>query len=183
MGFQLPPTPKGPLEQLQAVLPTIASGILVILFFASPIGGAILTIFNSLFVLVILTPFILYAGFQIWTAVNTVEAACPSCDSFQVRVMKTGEPSICLNCGNYCRANEKKDGVELCNSPNDMMGGANGGLFDALFGGDDMGGSTLSDNPDVFVDAGSPARKRGPEEQVQKAKQQGTIIDVDVERD
>merc|ERR1719491_1531097 len=126
MGYQLPPSPKGPFDEIKAILPTIATGILVALFFASPIGGAIFAIFNSLFVLAILTPFILYAGFQIWTTVKTVEGTCPSCGSFQVRVLKSGEPSQCLNCGNFCRSNENNDGIELCNNPNDIMGGNDG---------------------------------------------------------
>jgi len=184
MGYQLPPSPKGPLEQIGAILPTITTGVLVALFFASPLGGAIFAIFNSLFVLAFLTPFILYAGFQIWSALNTVEAPCPSCGSSQVRVLKTGEPSMCLNCGDFVRANEKKDGVELCNNPNDIMGGSDGSLFDALFGGGGMGGNMVSDIPDVFVDGSLNGNRKGaPEEKVKKAKKQGKIIDVDVERD
>lgn len=182
MGYQLPPSPQGPLEKIGAILPTIATGVLVALFFASPLGGAIFAIFNSLFILAILTPFILYAGFQIWTALNTVEAPCPSCESFQVRVLKTGEPTVCINCGGFVRANEKKDGVELCNNPNDVMGGSDESLFDALFGGGNMGRNTATDIPDVFVN-GSPTGRRGSEEEARKAKRQGTIIDVDVERD
>ena len=142
MGYQLPPSPQGPLEKIGAILPTIATGVLVALFFASPLGGAIFAIFNSLFILAILTPFILYSGFQIWTALNTVEAPCPSCESLQVRVLKTGEPTVCMSCGSFVRANENKDGVELCNNPNDVMGGSDESLFDALFGGGNMGGKS-----------------------------------------
>lgn len=99
--------------------------------------------------------------------------------------MKTGEPSSCLNCGAFSRANEKGDGLELCNNPNDMMNGMGGGIFDSLFGGmPDMGG--MGDNmgdmggADVFA---STPEKTNPKEKANNAKQQGTIIDVDVERD
>lgn len=177
MGYQLPPSPKGPLEQFQAILPTIATGVLVALFFASPLGGAFFAITNTLFVLAFVTPFLLFAGFQIWSALYTVEAPCPSCGQLPVRALKNGEPTVCLNCGAFSRANEKGDGLELCNNPYDIMneGGGGGSLFDSLFGGME-GGNGISD----FEVMGSGNSKQ---EQAKKAKRQGTIIDVEVERD
>ena len=70
--------------------------------------------------------------------------------------------------------NEKGDGLELCNNPYDMLNEGTGGgsLFDSLFGGSSMGG--MSD----FGITDSPS-----EEQRKKVKRQGTIIDVEVERD
>lgn len=192
MGFQLPPSPepKGPFDEIKSILPTIATGALVILFFASPLGGLFFALFNSLFVLALVTPVLLFAGFQIWTALYTIEAPCPSCGAVPVRALKTGEPTVCLNCGAYSRANEKGDGVELCNNPNDMMNGQGGGLFDALFGGGgqpaqgDAGGySSAPDFGEVFAGNSGAKKDDGAEEQAQKAKRQGTIIDVDVERD
>merc|ERR1712127_184566 len=114
-----------------------------------------------------------------WTALYTVEAPCPSCGALPVRALKSGEPSPCLNCGAFSRVNEKGDGLELCNNPNDgvlnqEMGGS---LFDALFGG---GGNEGSDF-DVF--GGESSSKESTEEKANKAKRQGTIIDVGVERD
>lgn len=176
MGYQLPPSPKGPLEQFQAILPTIATGVLVALFFASPLGGAFFAITNTLFVLAFVTPFLLFAGFQIWSALYTVEAPCPSCGQLPVRALKNGEPTVCLNCGAFSRANEKGDGLELCNNPYDMMNeGGSGSLFDSLFGGME-GGNGISD----FEVLGSG---NSEQEQAKKAKRQGTIIDVEVERD
>eukprot|EP00581_Thalassiosira_minuscula_P008937 CAMPEP_0183707124 /NCGR_PEP_ID=MMETSP0737-20130205/3771_1 /TAXON_ID=385413 /ORGANISM="Thalassiosira miniscula, Strain CCMP1093" /LENGTH=269 /DNA_ID=CAMNT_0025934705 /DNA_START=101 /DNA_END=910 /DNA_ORIENTATION=- len=187
MGYQLPPSggggPKGPFEQLQSILPTIGTGILVALFFASPLGGAFFAIFNSLFVLALLTPVILIVGFQVWTALYTVEAPCPSCGALPVRALKSGEPSVCLNCGAYSRVNVDGNGLELCNNPNDVMGG--GGLFDSLFG---MGGNGMSDFVDVdnvvspsSSSGGSGGSSGDPAKKGKKS--QGTIIDVDVERD
>lgn len=112
----------------------------------------------------------------------TIEEPCPSCGRLPVRVLKSGEPSVCINCGAYSRANEKGDGLELCNNPNDVMQGS---LFDSLFGGgmggNGMGGNGMSDFTDVFTDG--PKKESGVDEQAKKAKRQGTIIDVDVERD
>jgi hypothetical protein len=81
--------------------------------------------------------------------------------------------------------NAKGDGLELCNSPSDMIGGNGLGgassLFDALFGPPDfkdgMGGYDVveSQTTEVFT---KKAVKVGPN----KAKRPTTIIDVDVER-
>lgn len=83
---------------------------------------------------------------------------------------------MCLNCGAFSRANEKGDGLELCNNPYDMMNddGGSGGLFDSLFGG--MGGG--DGNSDFEVMGSGSSRQ----EQASKSKR-GTIIDVEVERD
>ena len=177
MGYQLPPSPKGPKEQFEAILPAIGTAVLVALFFASPLGGLFFAITNSLFVLAFVTPFLLFAGFQIWSALYTVEAPCPSCGQLPVRALKNGEPTVCLNCGAFSRANEKGDGLELCNNPYDMMneGGGSGSLFDSLFGGME-GGNGASD----FEVMGSGNSKQ---EQAKKTKKQGTIIDVEVEKD
>lgn len=188
MGFNLPPPqePKGPLDEVKAILPTILSGVAVVLFFASPIGGFVFSVFNSLFVLALLTPIVLIGGFQIWSSLFTVEAPCPSCGVVPVRAVKNDErdPNVCLNCGAFSRVNESGDGLELCNNPNDMMSGG-GTMFDQLFGGGmggpGMGGSA-SDDGGIFgniVDAQPEAK----EEQAKKSKRQGTIIDVEVERD
>ncbi|KAK1749219.1 hypothetical protein QTG54_001158 [Skeletonema marinoi] len=180
MGYQLPPSPqgpKGPLDEIKAVLPTIGTAVLVGLFFASPLGGAFFAITNTLFVLAFVTPFLLFAGFQIWSALYTVEAPCPSCGQLPVRALKNGEPTVCLNCGAFSRANEKGDGLELCNNPYDMMneGGGSGSLFDSLFGG--MGGGDGISDFDVMGSGNSNKQEQA------KSKKQGTIIDVEVERD
>lgn len=178
MGYQLPPSrdPKGPFEQIQAILPSVGFVVLVGLFFASPLGGIFFAITNSLFVLVFLTPFILFAGFQIWSALYTIEAPCPSCGQIPIRALKNGEPTVCLNCGAFSRSNEAGDGLELCNNPYDMMneGGGSGSLFDSLFG-----GNGVSDF-DVMGSSSDGGRK---EEQTKKTRKQATIIDVEVERD
>jgi hypothetical protein len=190
MGYQLPPSrdPKGPFDNFQ-LSPILVNGILLVLFFASPLGGIFFAITNSLFALAILTPFILFGGFQVWSALFTIEAPCPSCGVLPVRVLKKGnEPSICLNCGAYSRANANGDGLELCNNPADMMGGNGLGgassLFDALFGSPDYeqdnmmtGGFDVIDNQttEVFTSRSSTTKKA--------TKRSANIIDVDVESD
>ena len=84
---------------------------------------------------------------------------------------------MCLNCGAFSRANEKGDGLELCNNPYDMMneGGGSGSLFDSLFGG--MGGGDGISDFDVMGSGNSNKQEQA------KSKKQGTIIDVEVERD
>jgi hypothetical protein len=165
------------MDQIKSILPTIATGALVLLFFASPLGGIFFAVTNSLFVLALLTPFILFVGFQVWSALYTIEAPCPSCGVIPVKVLKNGEPGVCLNCGAFSRANEKGDGLELCNNPYDMMNeGAGGSMFDALFG---QGGNGVSD----FDVVSGQSKSSGQDEQAKAAKKRGTIIDVDVERD
>jgi len=132
--YNLPPSGGGGgKSDLEALIPTIVSTVLIVAFFASPLGGIFFAIFNSIFLLALLTPFVLFGGFQFWKTFYTIEEPCPSCGAIPVRVLKSGEPSVCLNCGAYSRANSKGTGLELCNNPNDMMGGS-GTLFDSLFG-------------------------------------------------
>ncbi len=103
-----------------------------------------------------------------------------------VRALKSGEPSVCLNCGAFSRANENGNGLELCNDPNDIMGvdsglGGASSLFDALFGGPSMGdydGGGISG-----FDVIDGPNKDGPDERAKKARRQATVIDVEVERD
>lgn len=63
-----------------------------------------------------------------------------------------------------------------------MDQGMGGSLFDSLFGGmGDMGDMGGGNEDSIFDVMGGGPKK--PEEQASKAKRQGTIIDVDVERD
>jgi len=51
MGYQLPPSrdPKSPFDF--QISPILVNGILLVLFFASPLGGIIFAITNSVFAL------------------------------------------------------------------------------------------------------------------------------------
>ena len=178
MGYQLPPSgPRGPLDELKSALPAIGSAVLLALFFASPLGGLFFGIVNSFFVLSLLTPVVLVAVFQIWRSLNTISGSCPSCGA-PMTVLKNGEPSICLNCGSMSRSSADNSGLELCNNPNDILN--QGSLFDSFFGG---GMGVDSPMTDVFSDAPTSSSSSGSEDKVKQAKRQGTIIDVDVERE
>jgi len=66
-----------------------------------------------------------------------------------------------------------------------MMGGGQT-LFDQLFGpgmGGDMGGNDMSDFTNVGPGVEVSSTTKTNDDPVKKAKKQGTIIDVDVERD
>eukprot|EP00565_Helicotheca_tamesis_P009416 CAMPEP_0185740240 /NCGR_PEP_ID=MMETSP1171-20130828/37346_1 /TAXON_ID=374046 /ORGANISM="Helicotheca tamensis, Strain CCMP826" /LENGTH=254 /DNA_ID=CAMNT_0028412039 /DNA_START=130 /DNA_END=894 /DNA_ORIENTATION=+ len=163
----------GPLNDLKQILPGVLTVIGLVAFFASPLGGIFFAITNSLLLISFLTPVILLVGFQLWQTFNTISGPCPNC-SAPVRVLKNddGQPSICLNCGSFVRADVDKNGIELCNSPDDVMNSGAGGLFSDLFGGGGM--FDTQDVQDVSSTTTTNTRE-------QKQKRERTIIDVDVE--
>uniref|UniRef100_A0A7S0ACI9 TFIIB-type domain-containing protein n=1 Tax=Minutocellus polymorphus TaxID=265543 RepID=A0A7S0ACI9_9STRA len=170
----------GPGNDIQAILPGILTVAGLTLFFISPLGGIFFAVTNTLFALAIVTPVLGWVGLQIWQAFNTVSGPCPNC-GFPVRTLKDdeGQPSICVSCGSLIRTNAAKDGIELCNNPNDIMGG--GSVFDQLFG--SMAGISpqqVVDEIDADVN-GSKPRNKSPGES--KSRRENTIIDVDVESD
>uniref|UniRef100_A0A7S4VTE8 TFIIB-type domain-containing protein n=1 Tax=Ditylum brightwellii TaxID=49249 RepID=A0A7S4VTE8_9STRA len=183
--YNLPPSPGGggggggggPLDQIKQILPGVFTIIGLVAFFASPLGGIFFAITNSLLLLAFLTPVVLIVGFQIWQSLNTVQGQCPNC-SAPVTVLKEdqGQPSICLNCGSFVRSNIDKNGIELCNSPEDVMngGGSLGDIFGDFLGG---GGSAFGDN--LFD---TPAKSSSTTAQKKsQAKRESTVIDVDIE--
>lgn len=124
----LPGNNRNDNNNLQQLLPTIATFVGLTLFFFSPLGGIFFAITNSLFVLALLTPLIFFGGFQLWSKLNTIQGNCPSCGA-PVVVMKNGNDSAdnlflfsgsstpCLNCGAFVRATADQKGIELCNPP------------------------------------------------------------------
>lgn len=116
MSYNLPPgnDNKGgtPFED---ILPGIVTAVGLTLFFLSPLGGIFFAVTNTLFVLALVTPVLIYAGFQIWSKLNIIEGSCPSCNA-PVVVLKSdeGQPSVCLSCGASVRATKDKKSVELC---------------------------------------------------------------------
>mmetsp|Transcript_21066 Transcript_21066/g.43043 ORF Transcript_21066/g.43043 Transcript_21066/m.43043 type:complete len:248 (+) Transcript_21066:110-853(+) len=175
MGYNLPPSGggRGPGSDIKDLLPVILTTAGIALFFLSPLGGIFFAVTNTLFALAIITPFVGYAGLQVWQAFNTISGVCPNCGA-PVRVLKddSGQPSLCVNCGSLVRSNRNNDGIELCNDPSGVMGGS---LFDQLFGG--AGGFERSAAQQVIDEP------TGTESKASKAKREQTIIDVDVESD
>ena len=178
--YNLPPSGGGgPGNDIKAILPGILTIAGLTLFFISPLGGIFFAVTNTLFAIALITPILGWVGLQIWQAFNTIEAPCPNC-GFPVRTLKDDEstPSICVSCGSLIRTNAAKDGIELCNNPNDIMGG--GSLFDQLFG--SMAGISpqqVVDEIDADINGSKP--RKSPDES--KSRRERTIIDVDVESD
>eukprot|EP01083_Nonionella_stella_P165486 550590_1 len=202
MGFNLPPPPPDPKADIQSILKTTGLIGAIVLFFLSPLGGIFFALTNSLLLLLILTPFLASIGFTIWQSLYTIEAPCPSC-GVPARVLKDDEagPNICLSCGQMIRATVDKDGIELCNDPNDVFdeGSRISSLFDLFTGGNGvgeagsfMGGSNGSGlgsggigdgDPSVFFGDNRGSSNNGnndAEDQKNKKKRESTVIDVDV---
>mmetsp|Transcript_78930 Transcript_78930/g.118637 ORF Transcript_78930/g.118637 Transcript_78930/m.118637 type:complete len:266 (+) Transcript_78930:121-918(+) len=154
--------------------------VLVVAFFASPIGGFIFGIFNSILLLSILTPIILTLAFQAWQYFNTIDAPCPNCAA-PAKALKTnseGEatPTVCYNCGAILQANYDNtaiDNVTGRNSVNDDGGMDINSIFDIFGGG--PGTTTTTTTTTTMIDDVAQKETRRKREQ--------TVIDVEVERD
>mmetsp|Transcript_22893 Transcript_22893/g.54041 ORF Transcript_22893/g.54041 Transcript_22893/m.54041 type:complete len:294 (+) Transcript_22893:152-1033(+) len=119
--------------------------LLVIGFFVSPLGGFVLSIFNSFLLLLFVLPLLATVGFQAWSSLNTVKGECPNCGA-PAQVMKNQDSgsnvvddfgpaqSICFNCGAILQANEDNSGINNVSGRTSLddldsqMGGAS--LFD-----------------------------------------------------
>jgi len=125
------------------------------------------------------------------------------------RVLKdeNAEPNICLNCGSLIRANLDKDGLELCNNPNDVFdqntrinslfdlfkgagdGSSGGGDAFGSSGGGDVFGGPAGGDPfnNIFggEGGGGGGGKDAPNADSKKSQQrrESTIIDVDAKKD
>lgn len=169
MSYNLPPgnDNKGgtPFED---ILPGIVTAVGLTLFFLSPLGGIFFAVTNTLFVLALVTPVLIYAGFQIWSKLNIIEGSCPSCNA-PVVVLKSdeGQPSVCLSCGASVRATKDKKSVELCS----------GTSMDDIFFSNGMGSDNIG-LMDMFTNEDDKAKK--VEERQKRASRETTVIDVDV---
>ena len=177
MGYQLPQggggnDPKDAISNIVTPLLTITA---TVLFFLSPLGSIFFAITNSIVLLLILLPFLATIAFQGWQYFYTIEAPCPSCGS-PARVLKDEEagPNICLNCGSLLRANLNKDGVELCNDPNDIYDDSSriSSFFDLFTNG---GGG--------FVEKDTTTTTNTVESKESKERRERTVIDVDSTKD
>jgi len=97
------------------------------LLFFSPLGSIFFAVTNSLFLLAIGTPLLLFVAFQVWHTFFVIKAPCPSCGA-PVAVMKGSEQTTgCFNCGATIRPTADSKGVEMCNQAPDFTRGAGGG--------------------------------------------------------
>ena len=185
MGYNLPPggggSGGGPKDAITSFLQPIALIAATVLFFLSPLGSIFFAITNSIFLLLLITPFVAALGFNIWQTFYTIEAPCPNCGA-PARVLKDEEagPNLCLNCGTLLRANVDKDGIEMCNNPNDIYDDKSriSSIFDLFSGGvDNEAADFLGGNGGGFMDFGEKDDKKD------KKRRESTIIDVDVTKD
>jgi len=139
--YNLPPGRGGGGGGLGEILKGAAGLLLTVAFFASPVGGFVLGIFNSFLLLAILIPTIGTIGFQAWQYFNTISGECPSCGA-PARVLKSkdGEstPTACFNCGSILQASYDNSRIDNVTGRNSMdqggFGGSPNSIFD-IFGG------------------------------------------------
>jgi hypothetical protein len=155
----------------------------VIVFFASPLGGIVFTIFNSFLLLSILLPLAGVAAFQVWQAFNTLEGTCPACGA-PIRVVKNNKsslqpeaPGLCFNCGSIVQATMDNKAIELVQAgPGITQGQAQqttGSFWDAWFGGDNVEEETIITTRTTTT---TEANNKGD-----RFRRENTVIDVDVE--
>jgi hypothetical protein len=207
--YNLPPGGGRGGGGLGDILKGAAGLILTVAFFASPIGGFILSVVNSFVLLAFLIPTIATLGFQAWQYFNTISGACPNCGA-PARVMKTkdGEstPTMCFNCGAVLQAsydNERIDNVTGRNSMNQGgLGGpgGSGSIFDILNGpgassGSPFGGTTRTSTTIYEADefdisssrssrpSSSSSSGSGSRKKPPSKKDMGDIIDAEIEDD
>jgi uncharacterized membrane protein YgcG len=198
--YKLPPQKED--NDLGPVVSTILSIVGVIAFFASPLGGIFFAITNSLFILALLLPVTAVVAFQGWQYFNTVTGPCPVCGA-PVQVVKsqevTPDPSVCLNCGSVVVPNSANDGIDVAGAGPGVVGDNAADaktLLDMLFGGGSGTGDGYgnvaqrgrSSDGDMRTGGASSASGggssgSGTKGAEQKYRREGTIIDVDVERD
>lgn len=177
--YNLPPGKND--NEIGDILKGAASLALVVAFFASPLGGFVLGVFNSFFLLALLLPILGTVGFNVWNYFNTITGDCPNCGA-PARVLKTnsqGEasPSICISCGSILQANydnTRIDNITGKNTVDGLTGGAS--IFD-LFGGVPPSASTTSTTTtSIFEETTRESREK-------TSKRESTIIDVEIEDD
>lgn len=190
--YNLPPSGGG--GGGDSGLADIAKGVLalvlVIGFFASPLGGLVLGLFNSLLLLSILTPIILGIGFQAWQYFNTIEAPCPSC-STPIKAFKTntetGEavPTVCYNCGAILQANYDNTAIDNISGrksvvDDDDFASSMNSIFD-IFGGRE--GSSDSPGMTTTTTTTTVIEEKTKQDQRSRQKREQTVIDVEIEDD
>jgi hypothetical protein len=181
MGY-LPPGGNNRDSLVSNVIFPILTVAATLLFFLSPLGAVFFAVTNSIFLLLILLPVILSIGFQAWQYFYTISAPCPNCGA-PTRVLKEDDvgPNICLNCGSLIRANLAKDGVELCNDPNDMFDESSrvSSFFDLFTRDLD---TNVGSSDGAFYEETSVQRKT-MENRQDRERRERTIIDVDATKD
>jgi hypothetical protein len=196
--YSLPPSGGGGNKnELVSVLQSVAGLVLFVGFFLSPLGGFVLSIFNSFLLLALLIPVAGVVGFQVWQYLNTMKGPCPNCGA-EVQVLKSqpnvpDAPTICFSCGAIVQANYDNTGIDNVTGRKSVSDGDNDSPFNSLF--DLFGGAptsldglsqrttssssttTIVDN--VIVEERTGKRKEPPK----NPRRDRGVIDVDVVED
>jgi hypothetical protein len=154
-----------------------ATIVLIVAFFASPLGGLVLGLLNSFLVLLFVLPLVASVGFRIWQSWNTITGMCPNCGA-PATVLKTNQdgiatPSLCFNCGAILQSNIDNTGIDNVSGRISL---------------DDSSSSPMGGNPffDVFtterITTTTTATTMNQDGKERK-RRETTIIDVDVEDD
>jgi hypothetical protein len=150
--------------------------VLVVAFFASPLGVLVLGLFNSFLVLLFVLPLIASVGFNIWQNLVTIKSTCPSCGA-PVIVLKRNKdtdianPTLCFNCGAVLQANYDNSGVENISGKTGI---------------DDLSTAPLSTNSifDMFTTervTTTTATATKKDDTRRKLRRETTVIDVEAE--
>jgi hypothetical protein len=182
--YELPPGGGGNKSELGDIAKGVAGLVLTVAFFASPLGGFVLGIFNSFFLLVLLLPVIATVVFQSYQYFYTIDGPCPNCGepNKAIKTTKEGEstPTICFNCGAILQANYDNTGIDNITGKNSVMDdddqSATLASFLDMFG----GGSTTTTRPAVTSTTTVVEEKSKTKD---KSRREGTIIDVEIEDD
>jgi hypothetical protein len=174
--YNLPPG-KNDDNELTDVVKGVLGFSLLVGFFVSPLGGFLLSIFNSFLLLSILLPVGAVVAFQAWQYFNTLSGPCPNCAT-PLKVLKNdkeGVPtaSICYNCGATVQANFDNTAIDNVSGRKSVMEddvNGFGSLLDMFGGG---GGTTTTTSTTKVVE----------KKKENKFRREQTIIDVDVEDD
>lgn len=119
--YNLPPGGGGGKNDIADIAKGALSLVLIIGFFASPLGGLFLGLFNSFLVLLFLLPALGTVGFQLWQKFNTIQAPCPNCGAPATVLKNKGgdnlvdsapaPQSFCFSCGAILEPNADNTGI------------------------------------------------------------------------
>jgi hypothetical protein len=188
--YNLPPGKNDNDSDLADVAKGVLGFALLVGFFVSPLGGFVLSIFNSFLILSVLLPVGAVVAFQAWQYFNTISAPCPSC-SVPLKVLKNndggeqGPPaaSICYNCGAVVQANYENTGIDNVSGRKSVMddddGSGFGSFLDIFAAASAASGGTSATTTTSSTSTTAAEKKKDKN----KFRREQTIIDADVEED
>jgi len=185
MSYNLPSGGGNNKDDIADIVKGVLPLILTVAFFASPLGGFVLGIFNSVLILAVCLPLAAFFGFQVWQKVNTVSGPCPSC-GVEMTVMKgkknknevflegstvIPEQTMCFKCGATLQANADNTGINNVSGRKtiDDLNTDPSSVFDSFFS-----------NAPPTDEWSTPSSDSSNKKSAKKIINKGAIIDVDV---